>query len=1071
MILLDGKYAAPAFDPGKQLFRDLENLGFPPSEAPFPRFVFLEGQAGQGKTTLAAQLLHQRSAPFCWYRMEESDRTGAYFLGSLLAGLKGTTPAFSTPADASIQSGTLDREQHPRLLTALLTDFCRTLRADFFIVLDDVHLCFPSDETTPLLEVLISHASPHLHLIFLGRRNLAPLIAAARRRGSVISHDNRALAFSSGEIASLCNTLWQVPLTRPAVRTLQQISDGWVMGLLLTIRSLRGNDPNRIETELASLRQRPAVDFDFLLGQVLADLPPEQREALLILSLLEDIPLDLARTMTGCEAIGTVLEEMVRNNCFLRGLGGDKRVFLLHQLFQGGLRQLARQEFSTTELHRLYGLAADWYLAAGQPDWAIRYFLAAEDYLRAEATLSQAGLQFNLQHRLAALRHEIGALPEEIVTFHPWFAYSCGVGLMTEDPPRALPRLQLAHDQFVRRGDALGELLAGAQLMLFSIATDGNYARGYPLLARTMTLLNDFAERLPPRVLGHVANVAVLANTFLHFDPPQAERFFALGLDIALRENLISLEVEARVARLYYLIFSGAWQRCRQELEAALPLLHDPLCSQLYRGAIFLAYMGFLKGCGDFSAYERQKHLYRTQFAASLRERSIFEDYVLLWDLHMHLALGDRERAAATLKAALASKGAAAGPHLKNLFLQYAALLAAEAGERDAALAAMETARELRQQAGGDYFLDLNHAFYGATFDALGEDAQALACFARALDSSSTHLRETALAFRARYSLRRHLTGAQDDLRELLGSMRTEGHGHFYGWMPELMGELLAAAVRTGIETTFARQLAEQRLRCTVLEDGRILPLLEVTTLGSLRFRIGDRDILAESDLGESQRQLLAVLLSRSDLSSPQKRLQLLLWPESNETKSRNNFDKLLSRLRKSLQSACGADAGHYLQLRNGILSLCHCRVDANLFSKLVRQGMKDFREGNHWQAESLLHQARELYRGEFLPSAPESDQVERYRSELLADYQSGVLVHAETLLKVRQPQRAISVLEESLAGDPLHDETAKKLYSLLILHGSPSRAQAVVEGYGAALRREGFHPEEIRETLEAFWD
>ena len=1065
------KFSATMFDPEKHLYRDLAGFGFPSTDGVFTRFTFLEGQAGQGKTTLAAQLLYQRRVDFCWYRMEEADRSAAYFLGSLLTGLKTAMPSFATPADASIQSGKIAREQAPKLLAAILAAFGHRLETEFFLILDDVHHCLPASEALPLLHALIDQSPSLLHLVFLARRNLAPLVETAQRRGSTICLDSRALAFSASEIADLFNSLLQVPLTRRAVHSLRQITDGWIMGLQLTGRCLHSDEPEKIEKELEALQQKRDVIFDYLLGQVLADLTPERHESLLILSLLEEIPLDLARMMTGCETIGAVLDELARENCFICSLDDKKSVFVLHHLFQEGLRQLAQREKGPEEIRRLYGLAADWYLQGQQPDRAIHYYLDAEDFLQAEAALRQAGLHFKAQHKLTALRREIGELPGEVVAAHPWFAYYCGLGLMTEDPLKALQPLQLAHEQFVRRGDDLGELLAGTQLMLFSVAIDGNYARGYPLLDRTMALLDAFAESLPPLVLGYVANIALLANTFLDFNPRQAERFFNLGLDIALRENLVSLELDARVTRLYYLTFSGAWQRCRQELEVALPLLYNPLSSQLHRGAMFLAYMGFLKGSGDFDAYERQKKLYRTQFTASLRESSIGEAYILFWDLQMHLALGDRGSAEAILRVASVASGAAAGPHLKNLFLQYAALLAAEAGRKDEALTAMETARELRKKAGGLYFNDMNDAFYGATFDLLDEDGQALASFDRALQSPSTYLRETALAFRARFYHRRGNAKAQDDLRELLGKMREGEHGQCYGWMPERMGDLLSFAVKEGIEQAFARQLAAQRLACAVLDDGTLLPLLEITTLGALQFRIGEQVVLSDADLGESQRQILAVLLAHPEPSYPQKRLQLLLWPESSEIKSRNNFDKLLSRLRKSFHAAFGPNARHYLQLKNGILSLCHCRIDASDFMRMVRQGSKHFRQGELWQAENLLHKATGLYKGEFLPSASESDLIGTYRSDLLRVYQSGTLVHAEALLKLHQPHPAIAILEQSLLADSLHDETIKKLYSLLILHDNPSRAQMVVKRYGEALRREGYQPREIRETLEGFWD
>lgn len=1067
--VLESKFSVPRFDPRKHLRRDLASLGLSRHGEGLPKFIFLEGQAGQGKSTLAAQILWQHSAKFCWYRMEEADQSAAYFLGSLITGLNAAIPGFSTPAEMSIRSGEIPSEHVSALLTTILENFGCKLESEFILVLDNVHLGVPQAENNPLLRILLEHAPCLLHVVFIGRRNLTPLFEIARRQGTAVLLDAQAQAFTANEIATLFNTLFQVPLTRHSVKELRQLTDGWITGLQLAARRLRGQEAGGVEREIENLRRKSAGTFNYLLTQVLTELPVEQREALQILSLLEDIPVDLAALMTGCKEIGQVLEELSRDNFFIGPLDEKKELFSLHPLFRGELRQLMQREKTTEELARLYRLAANWFLP-DQPDLAIRYLLAAHDYPAAEKTLRLACFHFPSQHRLTALRVQLGDLSGEILGAYPWFSYYCAIGFMSAAPYKALPLLRTAHAQFIDQGDRLGELLTGVQLMLYRVAVDGNYAHGYPLLERSMALLEDFADSLPPIVLGHVTNIALLANTFLRYDPALASRFFEDGLRIALREKLVTLEIEARVARLYFLIFSGDWQCCRKELEAALPLLRDPLCGQLHQGAMFLAYMGFLKGSGDFEAYARHKQLFRAQFAATLREGSVAEAYLLFWDMQLYCARGERNLAEAALRRAEKAQGAAAEPHMKNLFLQYGALLAAQDGRQGDALAAIDAARVLRKTAGGLYYDDLNDAFYGAAYDLLGEDNQALACFERAVSSPSSYLRETALAFRARYYHHRNDRRAEADLQALLGSMRAAGHIHFYGWFPDLMAELLPVAVRSGIEVEFARHLAEQRLRVALLDDGSSLPLLEILSFGGMQFRIGDRVVLSEPELSESQRELLAVLISQPSQSCSQKRLQLLFWPDSDESKSRNNFDKLLSRLRKSFETAIGSGARHYLQLKNGMLSLNYCRVDAARFLSWARQGKDCFFQGEHWSAENLLYKAIALYRGAFLADTPDNDLIAEHRVELQDTFLSSALVYVEILLWLRRSEEAIALLERSLTIDSLHDETVKKYYALLIAQDSPSRAQMVIKQYAEAMQREGYRPQEIRETLEAFW-
>ena len=107
-----------------------------------------------------------------------------------------------------------------------------------------------------------------------------------------------------------------------------------------------------------------------------------------------------------------------------------------------------------------------------------------------------------------------------------------------------------------------------------------------------------------------------------------------------------------------------------------------------------------------------------------------------------------------------------------------------------------------------------------------------------------------------------------------------------------------------------------------------------------------------------------------------------LLWPDSEEEGSVNNFKTTLSRLRKSF---AGSDVLNPVltQAEAVRINAAVVDLDASNFRNKATTGIKLFARGDVKAAKSLLQEAQDIYGGEFLPEEPFNAFLTATRNEL----------------------------------------------------------------------------------------
>lgn len=341
------------------------------------RLTLVRGPAGSGKTVLLNSWLRHRETlpgPIHWLTLDEGDNDPAQLCARLLHAMDRT-----------------ELDKCPSVFPAVLTNVLTTAEHPVVLVLDDFHVV-TAEPARAVLTELIHHPSSRLHLVVAARHH--PEAALRRLRvGDELAEIGAAdLAFSESECRELL-ALREHRLADSDLRLLHRQTRGWVSGLLFSIPEWSGE------------RQRPGSSVspalcDYLLDEVVAQLPPDDQNFLVQISIVERVSPDLATTMTGSQDCARVLRRLAGEYELLtaeESLDGSGTWFRHNPLLREALSRRLSDRFTPAEVTALHLAAATWFSDHDSPEEAIEHAYASSqprlvvDELRRNLALLCAG--------------------------------------------------------------------------------------------------------------------------------------------------------------------------------------------------------------------------------------------------------------------------------------------------------------------------------------------------------------------------------------------------------------------------------------------------------------------------------------------------------------------------------------------------------------------------------------------------------------------------------------------------------------------------------------------------------
>lgn len=451
----------------------------------------LVGPPGSGKSLAMASwaATGQTRCPVAWVAVDEFDNRPRILWSYVAAALRRAGVSVPRMSSAPAQVDTVDHEFLVRLASALAAH-----DPPVILVLDDLHL-LTEDTALQGLTYVLRNAQPGLRLMVASRMD--PLLPLHRFRLTGELAEIRAgdLAFSVRESGLL---LAQHGITLPpdSLAGLTGRAEGWAAGLRLAAISMAGHpDPEQFVKELVA-EDSPIAGY--LMEEVLNAQPPQIRDLLLRMSILDSFDADLANELSD-ENGGNDMPDLVRANAFVQPVGGGW--YRYHALFADVLR-LKLRHASPGLVPELHQRAASWYRRHGPLTQAVRHAAEAADWqLAARIVVDELAVgQLIESWREHTLADEFARMPYPSTWTTPEpFLIAAALELADDHPSGSwLQAAETALGQLPAT-EAVPARLAATQIRLAQARRGGDLESAAAAVATAEVLL----DAIPADVLAH----------------------------------------------------------------------------------------------------------------------------------------------------------------------------------------------------------------------------------------------------------------------------------------------------------------------------------------------------------------------------------------------------------------------------------------------------------------------------------------------------------------------------------------------------------------------------------------
>jgi LuxR family transcriptional regulator, maltose regulon positive regulatory protein len=374
--------------------------------------TLLAAPAGAGKSALLSDWVASRpDGAVAWFSLDATDADRRRFWRGVLEALR--RAGLGEPvASLAVHPGEAVDVVLPALVNALAE---RT--EPIVLVLDDLHEVGESVALADL-DRLLRHPIGCLRAVIATRADPTLRLGRLRVAGQLTEIRAADLTFTLQEAHELLAAAG-ADGSPELVERLRDRTEGWAAGLRLAAQTLRSHpDPERFVDDFAGDDRTVA---DYLVSEVLAQQPPDLREFLLRISVVDRVSAEFAAALTGRSDAERVLARLERDHALLSSTGGARAWHTLHPLFAELLRSQLRFA-APTELPVLHRRAASWLEAHDRPTEALHHAAAAQDWPHVGALAGGHWVPLLLEGELNSLLPIFERLPEELVAGDPEIA-------------------------------------------------------------------------------------------------------------------------------------------------------------------------------------------------------------------------------------------------------------------------------------------------------------------------------------------------------------------------------------------------------------------------------------------------------------------------------------------------------------------------------------------------------------------------------------------------------------------------------------------------------------------------
>ncbi|MDX2448596.1 MAG: response regulator [Desulfobacterales bacterium] len=325
--------------------------------------TLVSAAAGYGKSTMAILWLEAWDGPCAWLSLDENENDLRQFINYLCAAIENVFDGACDTTRSLLQDSVLAPVS---VLSRYVVNDIDKIEDPFIIVLNDFHK-IRENAVYDLLDALLIHPPPNLHLMILTRRDPSLLTSILRGRGQVNEIGTEDLHFKPLETKVFLENSVGFAINGKTADAIQENLGGWPAGMRLMSQSLKySGDLDRL---LVGLKGGFPRIMDYLVTEVLSQQSPEMAKLMAATAVLDkfcaalcDALLDLdAGPDNGGINGDEFIARLQMDNLFLIPLDLEHRWFRYHHMFQQLLQDQLGKYWRPEEIAALHSRAKAWF--------------------------------------------------------------------------------------------------------------------------------------------------------------------------------------------------------------------------------------------------------------------------------------------------------------------------------------------------------------------------------------------------------------------------------------------------------------------------------------------------------------------------------------------------------------------------------------------------------------------------------------------------------------------------------------------------------------------------------------
>ena len=380
-------------------------------------FTLVSAGAGYGKSITVSQWLEQSNSLYAWISLDEEQNDFRTFLFYLVEGIELVIPGALKKTREVIIG--VELPPFDQLVNILFNDLCE-LDQEIILVLDDYHK-INNTKIHDLFNEWLRFPPPNVHLCIITRRDPPLKIKSLKLSGRMTEIRMKQLSFANEEIAILFQKLLNIELSDHNVNMLHDKTEGWIIALKLVSMIIK--TPENIDQVLKSFEGGMSTISDYLITEVLPQLPAKIKNQLLSSSILNRFNIDLLNEISNTEHEGVALENEGENfihwllnaNMFIIELDLEGTWFRYHHMFRQLLNSQLNAQFSKAEIDQLNQRASYWFEQHGHLEEAVHHAVVLKDYNRAAQIIKKHRINLLNNFKWLTLEKLLSNLPESII--------------------------------------------------------------------------------------------------------------------------------------------------------------------------------------------------------------------------------------------------------------------------------------------------------------------------------------------------------------------------------------------------------------------------------------------------------------------------------------------------------------------------------------------------------------------------------------------------------------------------------------------------------------------------------